>query len=71
MLKIKLLLPLAAALLMAAACTTTTTADGTKVSRVGNWEVRPNQPFRTEEGPLETYGTESGTALAGQGKPRS
>ena len=68
---LKIILPLAAALMLAAACTTTTTADGTKVSRVGNWEVRPNQPFRTEEGPLESYGDERSSALVGTAKPRS
>ena len=66
----KLLLALAAALLLAGGCATTTAADGAKVSRVGKWEVRPNTPFRTEEGPIEHY-PDTGTAIVGTTQPRS
>lgn len=69
--KAKLLLGLAAALLLAGGCATTTSADGTKVSRVGKWEVRPNTPFRTEEGPIERYEDASDTAVVGTTQPRT
>ncbi len=62
---LKVLIPVMAALALTACATTDKPGDGAQVARIGNWEIRPNNPFRTEEGPLERYtDDEENTALA-------
>jgi hypothetical protein len=53
---IKYIVPALAALALAACATGPEKAAGdAQVARVGPWQVKPNNPFRTEEGPIEAY----------------
>lgn len=63
---VKYLLAALAALALAGCAATGTdkAASGdAKVAKAFKWEVKPNNPFRTEEGPIEEYDAEADNAI--------
>lgn len=66
MTQVKFLLTALAALALAGCAATgtdKTASSDAKVAKVFKWEVKPNNPFRTEEGPIEAYDEEADNAI--------